>query len=336
MINKETVSNLIIDKKILGKNHIENYDEYLNVCYVFDHGAVRGAGVSICSVCENNKNDKFIFHALCTDLTDDDIKKLELITDKYDTTIILYFIDKSAEIIKQLDLGNFHVATWYRIFIPYILECKKVLYIDADILNLSSLTELFRIDMENHFIAAAPDTEKTNRNRNNMLNLKSHIYFNAGVLLINVNRWIDNDCSDKILDIVKKYGQKLVLPDQDALNILFSLSGDTYYLDKKYNRVELWKEQNIKEKLRETVLLHFVQTKPWQEAWLYEKRPYIENLYAQYEKISPWKDMPLERKKQLSYHDKRKRAVFLLRKGKILDSLYWYKKYLKAKIMKED
>ena len=80
-----------------------------------------------------------------------------------------------------------------------------------------------------------------------MLNLKSHIYFNAGVLLINVNRWIDNDCSDKILDIVKKYGQKLVLPDQDALNILFSLSGDTYYLDKKYNRVELWKEQNIKE-----------------------------------------------------------------------------------------
>lgn len=34
MINKETVSNLIIDKKILGKNHIENYDEYLNVCYV--------------------------------------------------------------------------------------------------------------------------------------------------------------------------------------------------------------------------------------------------------------------------------------------------------------
>lgn len=46
--------------------------------------------------------------------------------------------------------------------------------------------------------------------------------------------------------------------------------------------------------------------------------------------------MPLERKKQLSYHDKRKRAVFLLRKGKILDSLYWYKEYLKAKIMKED
>lgn len=46
--------------------------------------------------------------------------------------------------------------------------------------------------------------------------------------------------------------------------------------------------------------------------------------------------MPLERKEKLSYHDKRKRAVFLLRKGKILDSLYWYKEYLKAKIMKED
>lgn len=331
MINK----NIILKKVFLG-NKISQIDDFFNICYVFDHGAVRGAGVSICSVCENNKNDKFIFHAFCTDLTDDDIKKLELITDKYDTTIILYFIDKSAEIIKQLDLGNFHVATWYRIFIPYILECKKVLYIDADILNLSSLTDLFRINIENYFIAAVPDTEKTNRNRNNMLNLKNHIYFNAGVLLININRWIDNDCSDKILDIVKKYGQKLVLPDQDALNILFSPSGDIYYLDKKYNRVELWKEQNIKEKLRETVLLHFVQTKPWQEAWLYEKRPYIENLYAEYEKLSPWKDMPLEKKEKLSHHDKRKRAIFMLKKGKLLNGLCWYKKYLKAKIIKED
>lgn len=332
MIEKKTISNIILNRKILGNNNIEFYDDYLNICYVFDHGAVRGAGVSICSICENNRNSKFIFHALCTDLTDNDINKLELITKKYNTTIVLYFIDKNANIIKQLDLGNFHVATWYRIFIPYIIECKKVLYIDADILNLAPLTNIFKIDINNYFIAAAPDTKKTNKDRNSMLNLKNHIYFNAGVLLINIDKWINNNCSNKILDIVKKYGHKLVLPDQDALNILFSTNKDTYYLDKKYNRVGLWKEQNIKEKLDETVLLHFVQTKPWQEAWLYEKRPYIENLYAEYEKLSPWKDMPLEKKEKLSYHDKRKRATFMFKHGNILKGLYWYKEYLKDKL----
>ena len=140
------------------------------------------------------------------------------------------------------------------------------------------------------------------------------------MLLINVNRWIDNDCSDKDFRYSKKYGQKLVLPDQDALNILFSPSGDTYYLDKKYNRVELWKEQNIKEKLKETVLLHFVQTKPWQEAWLYEKRPYIENLYAQYEKFLHGKIWPLERKNNYLIMTKEKSSISLRKED--LDSLY--------------
>ena len=58
--------NIILKKLFLG-NKIIQMDDFFNICYVFDHGAVRGAGVSICSVCENNKNDKFIFHALCTD-----------------------------------------------------------------------------------------------------------------------------------------------------------------------------------------------------------------------------------------------------------------------------
>lgn len=333
MINKESISKIIQEKKILGNTAVNINDKNTyNICYVFDHGAVRGAGVSICSVCENNKNINIIFHAICTDLTNEDIHKLEQITKKYNTTIILYFLDKNADIIKQLDLGNFHVATWYRIFIPYIIKCAKVLYIDADIINLASLNEIFNIDISKYFIAAAPDITKTSKERNTALNIKNHIYFNAGVLLINIDKWIQNDCSNKILDIVKKYGKKLLLPDQDALNILFSPKDNTYYLDKKYNRVALWKEKNIKEKLAETVLLHFVQTKPWQEEWLYEKRPYIENLYAKYEALSPWKGTPLEKKAKLSYHDKRKRAEFMFKQGNILKGLYWYKEYLKAKL----
>ena len=332
MINKESVKNLIQNKIILGDNQVIDYNDYYNICYVFDHGAVRGAGVSMCSVCENNRENKsIIFHAICTDLLKDDINKLKLIAEKYKVYIVLYFIDKKADIIKQLDLGNFHIATWYRIFIPYIIDCEKILYIDADIINLASLDKIFNINIVDKFIVAVPDIDKTNDNRNKILNLKNHIYFNAGVLLINIKKWIENSCSDNILEIVKKYGQKLILPDQDALNILFSSEKDVYYLDKKYNRVALWKEHNIKEKLSDTILLHFVQTKPWQENWLYEKRPYIENLFAKYEELSPWKGTPLEKKAQLSYHDKRKRASFLFSNGKFLEALYWYKEYLKAK-----
>lgn len=335
MIDKKSVQKIIVDKKVFGNKNIDRYNA-LNIGYIFDHGAVRGAGVSMCSICENNRSKNIIFHAICTDLIKDDIDKLEQISIKYNSLIFLYFIDKSAELFKNLVIGKFPVTIWYRILLPYIVTCKKILYLDADIINLSSLEELFNININNYDLLAVPDIEKTANGRIKELNLTNNIYFNSGVLMINVDKWIKNNNSDKIIEIAKIYNEKLILPDQDALNILFSKSKQVYYIDRMYNRVALWKEKNIKEKLEETVLLHFVQTKPWQEAWLYEKRPYIENLYEKYEKNSPWKNMPLERKEKLSYHDKRKRAVFFLKKGKILDGLYWYKEYLKAKIMKED
>lgn len=330
MIDKKSVQKIIVDKKIFGNENIDVYSA-LNIGYIFDHGAVRGAGVSICSICENNRNKNIIFHAICTDLTKDDIDKLEQISIKYNKLIFLYFINKNVELFKNLVIGKFPVTIWYRILLPYIVNCKKILYLDADIINLSSLEKLFSIDMEDYDLLAVPDIEKTANERIKALDLTNNIYFNSGVLMINIDKWVENNNSDKILEIAKIYNEKLILPDQDALNILFSKSKQVYYIDRKYNRVALWKEKKIKEKLEETVLLHFVQTKPWQEEWLYERRPYIENLYAEYEMLSPWKDMPFEKKEKLSYHDKRKRAIFMLKKGKLLKGLYWYKEYLEDK-----
>lgn len=331
MIDKISIKQLIQNKIILG-NNLFDINNSMNICYVFDHGAVRGAGVSICSICKNNPEQNIIFHALCSDLQQDDINKLNQVAKKYKTVIILYKINKEANILKNIVIGKFPVTIWYRIFLPYIINCEKILYLDSDIINLKPLKELFQIDMENYSLLAVPDLEKTQNERKTALKLKSDIYFNSGVLMMNISKWLKNDISNKILDIAKHYGEKLILPDQDALNLVFQKNNDVLYLDKKYNRVALWKEKHIKEKLNETVLLHFVQTKPWQEAWLYEKRPYIENLYAQYEALSPWKGIPLEKKDKLSYHDKRKRAEFMFKRGNIVKSLYWYKQYLKDKL----
>ena len=329
-MEEKSVLEIIQDKVVLG-NSLISIDNAYNICYIFDHNAVRGAGVSICSVCENNKDKEIIFHALCTGLKANDINKLEQITNKYNILIVLYFIDKNSSFFNNLVIGTFPITIWYRILLPYIVKCKKILYLDSDIINLGKLEEVFSLNIERYYLLAVPDTEETSKNRNRALNLGNQIYFNSGVLMINVEKWKNINASEEILKIAKDYGERLVLPDQDALNIFFSKREDVYYLDKKYNRVALWKEHNIKEKLSDTILLHFVQTKPWQENWLYEKRPYIENLFAKYEELSPWKGMPLERKAQLSYHDKRKRASFLFSKGKFLEALYWYKEYLKAK-----
>jgi len=227
MIDKKSVQKIIVDKKIFGNENIDRYNA-LNIGYIFDHGAVRGAGVSMCSICENNRSKNIIFHAICTDLIKDDIDKLEQISIKYDKLIFLYFIDKNAKLFKNLVIGKFPVTIWYRILLPYVVTCKKILYLDADIINLSSLEELFNINTDNYDLLAVPDIEKTSSERIKKLRLNNDIYFNSGVLMINIDKWIKNNNSDKILEIAKIYNEKLILPDQDALNIFFSKSKKVY------------------------------------------------------------------------------------------------------------
>ena len=60
MIDKTSVQQLIQNKLILG-NNLFDINNSMNICYVFDHGAVRGAGVSICSICKNNPKQNIIF-----------------------------------------------------------------------------------------------------------------------------------------------------------------------------------------------------------------------------------------------------------------------------------
>ena len=99
-----------------------------------------------------------------------------------------------------------------------------------------------------------------------------------------------------------------------------------------YNNIGLWCESKevIKNKLKEIKLIHFANhPKPWSILWQYEKRPYMENIYNKYEKLSPWREMPLELPQ--NYHHKRWYAEILRNEGKIKESLYWYWQYIKGK-----
>ena len=62
-----------------------------------------------------------------------------------------------------------------RYFIPKYISEEKVLYLDADLLVLKNLEDIFEIDMKGHPIAAVMDTDNQS--------------FNSGVLLIDNGLW---------------------------------------------------------------------------------------------------------------------------------------------------
>ncbi|WP_196598437.1 glycosyltransferase family 8 protein [Pectinatus frisingensis] len=309
---------------------IENEDNIAgHIGYGLDNNAARMTGTSITSICENNKDKKFVFHLLCNNISEENIHRFESLAQQYKIDINMYFLDIKSPLLRNLATTSvFPLPTWYRIFFPYALEIDKFLYLDIDIVCIADISELFNIKMKDSIAGVVKDFEQVCIKKTKMLKLRDYVYFNAGVMLINVEKWKNECLTEKLLSLIKI---KPTLLDQDILNIVFSQKPH-FYLSDIYNNIGLWceSEEVIKNKLKEIKLIHFANhPKPWSILWQYEKRPYMENIYNKYEKLSPWREMPLELPQ--NYHHKRWYAEILRNEGKIKESLYWYWQYIKGK-----
>ena len=77
-------------------------------------------------------------------------------------------------------------------------ELNKILYLDGDTINISSLTKLWNLDMGNCVLGACIEATINQTYREN-LGMKNLPYVNAGVLLINLKKWRDEKIGAKIL-----------------------------------------------------------------------------------------------------------------------------------------
>ena len=154
------------------------------------------------------------------------------------------------------------------------------------------------------------------------LGIPSHEnYFNSGVMLIDIDRYVEEDILTKFIDCINKNADKLKMYDQDAFNII--LGKEVYYLDKIYNLQTFMPVENKK-----IVFLHFVgPLKPWglnidrfgSDAW--------KELYYS----SAWGNIELNDNLNLEPHDYRIISKNLWRKQQYRNSIGKYLLYLMKK-----
>lgn len=304
------------------ENHINK--DALHIGYGIDNNYARCMGASIASICENNKEENFVFHVLASKLNSENINKIKQLAEDFSVIINIYHINENA--FKLLPTQeHLPVSTYYRFILPMLLQVSKVLYIDADIICMGSINSLFTNDMGENIISAVPDIEPLASKRNTVLKLKNHIYFNAGVLLIDVEKWNDYDVVSKVMEALASDPKRFRYLDQDALNLI--LIGKIHYLDRKYNCL------NTPDMMRQgIVFLHFAaHPKPWNIAWPISKacNDFTKDIYAQYEQLTPWQDylpvLPTNYKEMKNY------AKCLLKQGDYLQGVQWYIRYFKTK-----
>lgn len=205
----------------------------INICYCINNDYVKVCLTSIVSLLENTKDpEKVRLFVIIDYISIKNKKHLENKVKEYGASIKIYYIStKLIKKVKILDSWNFHYSTFFRLFIAEYIDVsyKRCLYIDADTIIMKDIRDLFDINIWDNILWAVEELNPAQR-------IKEIIwidcYFNAGLLLINLQKWQDFSVKDKaILYLENKW--YFIYPDQDSLNIV--LKDRRYHLSEKWN-----------------------------------------------------------------------------------------------------
>lgn len=246
----------------------------INILMAINRNYLQQMKTVICSLGSNCSCavDIYIMHQ---ELKAADISMLQNLTKKMcDGTV--YEIKMNSEFLKGAKiLSHFSIEMYYRIFASEFLPTNldRILWLDADLVVLKDLKEFYFTDFNGMSVAVCGHRERVlsepvmNKIGIERLGLKKgDVYFNSGVLLMNLNKIRNNFNKEEVLKLIYEKEELLVNPDQDILNLLYQ--DDKFVLDwKKYNYQAHfdWDYPNEKQWLDESVaIVHYVGPfKPW-------------------------------------------------------------------------
>lgn len=272
------------------------------VCCV-DNNYVPYCGVMLTSLLENNKSESIMVHILDNGLTKEGHKSLhDIVEGKYGQHIAFYTL--SSEWLKDFPATNSYVSltTYCKLFIAAILPetVGQVLYLDCDIIVSGSLHDLWHIDLTGKAMAAVRDAHRGIEKDCQRLgiNYQTEGYYNAGVMLLNLEYWRKTDFLKTALDFISVQGPDLPYHDQDVLNgtlhgcilplpLRYNLHDHLFHRKRYMNAEDIQlAEQEMRPGRR--AIIHFSsKRKPWGTRCLHPLR----KLYFHYQDMTEWKGM---------------------------------------------
>ena len=174
-------------------------------------------------------------------------------------------------------------AIYFRLFIADLFpEYDKALYLDADIVVLGDVADLYNHQLNDKYLGVIKDDvvnsyEEFRRYSKDGLGIPAYKYFNSGILVMNLKKFREEKVYHQFLNLLSKV-KFIIAPDQDYLNVI--CHDKVLYLDETWNKAPLPHvriDQNIK-------LIHYKLTaKPWH----YSDIPYGEYFWK-YASQSPF------------------------------------------------
>lgn len=193
-------------------------------------------------------------------------------------------------------------ATYYRLFISELLPSSidRVIYLDCDLVVKDDLSKLWEAELDNKYVLAVRDiwvpyvSSVAGVPYQKLGIMADSKYFNAGVLLINLQKWRADGITTKAIDYLKTHQHDIRAHDQDVLNGLFARQWGE--LDPRWNLtpaiIDLfpsWQESPFSEEVYHQLInnpsiIHFATNrKPWNS-----RHTWFKNFFFEYVDKTAW------------------------------------------------
>jgi lipopolysaccharide biosynthesis glycosyltransferase len=191
----------------------------------------------------------------------------------------LFHADISAKVF-----GMITTATYFKLVIGEILppDIDRVLYLDGDIIVRGDIKDLYNYPID--IVGAVPDT--VNQETFKKLGLLSgEPYFNAGVLLVDLDKWRADRIGARALEFARSHPDRISFAEQCALN--WVLRGRWTPLPERWNlQAHTLAPKSASRRVKAAQIIHFSgNDKPW----YYMTRHPAKREYLSYLSRTEWK-----------------------------------------------
>ncbi len=269
------------------------------VFFAVDDNYAPFLGVALESITRNaSRKYQYNIHILTEGLNDQNVSRLSKYGDE-NFNIIFNDVKEGIRTMSQrLHVRDYYTkATYYRFLIADMFpEYDRGLYLDCDIIVRGDVSELYNCDLGDNLVAAmneevmlAYDVYGTYVEK--VLGLSRNTYFNAGVLVLNLDLFRKVDMQARLLDIISEY-TFTVTQDEDYLNVL--CRGSVLLLPQYWNKNSFPGCEKYGDPAK---IVHYkINWKPWhydgvgyeEDFWHYAKQTeYYEDIRAIRDNYSP-------------------------------------------------
>ncbi|KAL1713031.1 glycosyltransferase family 8 protein [Schizophyllum commune] len=210
---------------------VSTLDYGINLAFAVDSEYAMPATVAISSAIRAlSPGARCTVYVLDCGMSKEDREKISAAIDKgVSERTSIVFLEPAEDDLCRI----FNSATWAKLDVVRRVPAERVLYLDADVLVMGDLADLWNTDLQGKAIGAAPDVGYPKGHPGLDLardNADSPMYFNAGVLLMDLTK-MRSSAAD--LARLAQSATELRFKDQDVLNMHFA--GDWAELSLKYN-----------------------------------------------------------------------------------------------------